>query len=97
MVAQTSPGFGGTWNGTEENLRRGWSPVFFFDDGSPGAQALIERGATAGGNVPIEAFIRAFSCTNDIFLEIHGLRRAFSASRVKKIQIGVDFCTQIVV
>ena len=31
-----------------------------------------------------EAFIRAFSCTNDIFLEIHGLRRAFSASRVKK-------------
>ena len=72
LVAQTSPGFGGTWNGTEENLRRGWST------------GPHRAGGHSGGNVPIEAFIRAFSCTNDIFLEIHGLRRAFSASRVKK-------------
>ena len=29
----------------DENLRRGWSPVFVSDDGSEGAQALIARGA----------------------------------------------------
>ena len=36
---------GGTFAGTEENLRRGWSPVFLRRDGSPGAERLIELGA----------------------------------------------------
>ena len=45
LVAQCRTGAGGTWDGTTENLRRGWSPVFVSDDGSEGAQALIARGA----------------------------------------------------
>lgn len=45
LVAQTGFGSGGTWSGTLENLRRGWSPVFIHDDGSEGAAALIARGA----------------------------------------------------
>lgn len=47
LVAQTGFGSGGTWNGTIENLRHGWSPVFVHDDGSEGARALIARGAQA--------------------------------------------------
>ena len=46
LVAQAAFGSGGTWAGATENLRRGWSPVFCFTDGSPGAKALLERGAT---------------------------------------------------
>lgn len=38
---------GGTWSGSEENLRRGWSPLFVHDDGSSGCQALIALGAAA--------------------------------------------------
>ena len=45
LVAQCRAGTGGTWDGTTENVRRGWSPVFVSDDGSEGAQALIARGA----------------------------------------------------
>jgi predicted Rossmann fold nucleotide-binding protein DprA/Smf involved in DNA uptake len=37
---------GGTWSGSEENLRRGWSPLFVHDDGSEGCSALISLGAT---------------------------------------------------
>lgn len=47
LVAQTDCGHGGTWSGTTENLRHGWSEVYVCDDGSPGAQALCERGASA--------------------------------------------------
>ncbi len=36
---------GGTWTGSLENLRRGWSPLFVHDDGSPGCSALIDLGA----------------------------------------------------
>ena len=45
LVAQCRAGTGGTWDGTTENLRHGWSPVFVNSDGSEGAQALIARGA----------------------------------------------------
>lgn len=37
---------GGTWSGSEQNLRRNWSPLFVHDDGSPGCAALIAMGAT---------------------------------------------------
>lgn len=47
LVAQSDYGSGGTWNGTLENLRQGWSPVFMCneepEDG--GTQGLIQRGA----------------------------------------------------
>ena len=45
LVAQCHNGTGGTWDGTIENLRHGWSPVFINDDGSAGAMALAARGA----------------------------------------------------
>ena len=45
LVAQCRAGAGGTWDGTTENLKRGWSPVFVNADGSGGAEALIARGA----------------------------------------------------
>ncbi len=46
LAAQCTLGFGGTWQGCLNNLHHGWSPVFVFDDGSRGAAALMERGAT---------------------------------------------------
>lgn len=45
FVAQCPKPFGGTWSGTEDNLRRGLSSVFVLDDGSEGAAALAELGA----------------------------------------------------
>ncbi len=44
-VAQCTWGKGGTWSGTTMNLRRGWTPVGIFDDGSEGARELIRLGA----------------------------------------------------
>lgn len=46
FVAQCTPNQGGTWSGTTENLRRGWSEVYVCDDGSAAMQALYDRGAT---------------------------------------------------
>lgn len=46
LVAQTSFGKGGTWNGSLDNLQHEYSPLFVFDDKSEGAQALCARGAT---------------------------------------------------
>lgn len=45
FVAQCTFGKGGTWSGSVQNLRFGWSPVFCFDDGSDGTQELLQRGA----------------------------------------------------
>ena len=36
---------GGTWSGSEENLRRGWSPLFVNEEGGPGCAQLITLGA----------------------------------------------------
>lgn len=47
LVAQCSLGTGGTWSGTQKNLRQHWSPVFCFDDGSAACQALVQMGASA--------------------------------------------------
>ena len=46
LVAQTSFGKGGTWNGSLDNLQHEYNPLFVFDDGSEGARALCARGAT---------------------------------------------------
>ena len=45
FVAQTSYQRGGTWRGSVENLRSGWSPLFVFWDGSRGAEGLMRMGA----------------------------------------------------
>jgi predicted Rossmann fold nucleotide-binding protein DprA/Smf involved in DNA uptake len=47
FVAQCGLQTGGTWNGTEKNLRHNWSPVFCFDDHSQSQQELCNRGANA--------------------------------------------------
>ncbi|MBE6932158.1 MAG: DNA-processing protein DprA [Ruminococcaceae bacterium] len=45
FVAQCAANQGGTWSGTTENLRRGWSEVYVCDDGSEAMHALCDRGA----------------------------------------------------
>jgi len=45
LVAQCSLKKGGTWSGTADNLRQGFSPVFCFDDGSPAVKELTQMGA----------------------------------------------------
>ena len=45
FVAQATHGKGGSWTGTVQNLRHGWSPVFCFDDGSKAALSLADMGA----------------------------------------------------
>lgn len=45
FVAQCTYGKGGTWNGTQQNLRYGWSPVFCFADKSRAAAELMQMGA----------------------------------------------------
>jgi predicted Rossmann fold nucleotide-binding protein DprA/Smf involved in DNA uptake len=47
LVSQSDYGTGGTWHGTIDNLKAGWSPVFVYDTGEPGPNGLIERGAYA--------------------------------------------------
>lgn len=47
LVAQTGHGTGGTWSGSIENLKHGWSELYVNQDDSPGAAALLEQGATA--------------------------------------------------
>ena len=46
LVAQCNFEKGGTWDGTKNNLKKGYSPVFCFRDGSRGMEVLIDRGAT---------------------------------------------------
>ena len=46
FVAQCTLEKGGTWDGAVSNLKRNYSPVFCYDDGSPAAVELTQRGAT---------------------------------------------------
>ena len=45
LVAQSDLKKGGTWDGTVKNLQKNRSPVFCFNDGSPAAIELAQRGA----------------------------------------------------
>ena len=45
FVAQARLGMGGTWDGTVQNLRAGWSTVVCFRDGSDAMAALEDQGA----------------------------------------------------
>lgn len=56
LVAQCREEAGGTWSGTMQNLRQGWSPVACFDDGSRGAAKLEMAGAVAVGIKALEDF-----------------------------------------
>ncbi len=46
FVAQCSVHKGGTWSGTQQNLRYGWSPVFCLRDGSEASVELEQMGAS---------------------------------------------------
>lgn len=46
FVAQCGCQTGGTWDGTEKNLRHHWSPVFVFRDGSRAQSLLVQMGAS---------------------------------------------------
>ena len=46
FVAQCRLAQGGTWSGTVQNLRHGWSPVFCFLDGTEAASQLTQLGAS---------------------------------------------------
>ena len=46
LAAQCTHGSGGTWQGCLDNLKHGWTDVFVFDDGSEGAESLLEQGAS---------------------------------------------------
>lgn len=45
FVAQCTYEKGGTWDGTTQNLRHGWSSVFCYADGSQAIRELVQRGA----------------------------------------------------
>lgn len=47
FVAQAQLRQGGTWDGTEKNLRFGWSPVYCYADESIAQRALVDQGAQA--------------------------------------------------
>jgi len=47
LVAQSDLGKGGTWDGTQKNLYRNWSPVCCYADGSVAARELVYMGAAA--------------------------------------------------
>lgn len=46
FVAQCGLGTGGTWDGTQGNLRYNWSEVYCFADGSDACKELEQMGAT---------------------------------------------------
>lgn len=56
FVAQCREEHGGTWNGTTQNLRSHWTPVYAFQDGSPGAEALERQGAECIGRESLSDF-----------------------------------------
>lgn len=49
LIAQCTYGKGGTWDGTTQNLRKNWSGVYCFDDGSEAAVELSQQGALLVG------------------------------------------------
>ena len=56
FVAQCSLKKGGTWSGTEKNLRKGWSDVYCFQDGSEAMTLLQQRGANGIGLKELASF-----------------------------------------
>ena len=57
IAVQCTYGSGGTWQGCLENLRKNWSSLFVFDDGSPAMHTLIEQGA---------AGVTSLTCIRDL-------------------------------
>ena len=45
FVVQCTSGKGGTWSGSVQNLHRGWSPLYCYNDGSDAVRELLQFGA----------------------------------------------------
>ncbi len=61
LVAQCAEGTGGTWSGSQWNLRRGMSELYVFDDGSAASAALQSCGAERLPDIPASlALLRPF-------------------------------------
>ena len=58
LVAQSDLGKGGTWDGTQKNLRYNWSPVGCFADGSPAFRELTCMGAAPVEIGALEDFVK---------------------------------------
>ena len=56
LVAQCTLGKGGTWDGTKNNLRKGWSKVFCLRDGSKATVELEQMGAALIEPAALSAF-----------------------------------------
>ena len=67
FVAQARLGAGGTWDGTVQNLRAGWSTVVCFRDGSDAAAALEEQGAYLADIPELEDMTAFIRTQDDLF------------------------------
>jgi len=67
FVAQSSLKTGGTWSGTEKNLKKGWSPVYCFEDGSAAQIALCAYGAKAVTLGDLPDFYKLHTKTPSLF------------------------------
>ena len=67
FVAQCSFHSGGTWRGTEKNLKNGWSKVFCYADQSPAQGELCYRGAEAVTMENLRDFYSLHTKTNRLF------------------------------
>lgn len=67
FVAQCTLEKGGTWDGSAQNLRKKWSPLFCLRDGSAGSLALEKMGATLVEQQELEDF-RCFADPQTSFL-----------------------------
>lgn len=67
FVAQCGLQTGGTWSGTEKNLRYRWSPVFCFADQSASQTELCARGATAITKAQLQDIYALHTVTPSLF------------------------------
>lgn len=56
LVCQCTLEKGGTWSGTTQNLQHHLSPVYCFQDGSAGVEALLQMGAAGVSTKHLEDF-----------------------------------------
>ncbi len=59
FVVQSGCKVGGTWRGTADNLRHGYTPVICFDDASPATAQLVALGAKAAGIHELKKLLHA--------------------------------------
>lgn len=67
LVAQCTLSAGGTWQGTQKNLKHNWTDVFCYGDGSLAQQALCELGAEAIGIAALSDFYGLKNKTPGLF------------------------------